>query len=232
MKHYVLAGGTSGIGLALTQQLQQAGHQLTLFSRNGDPVSGMDRVQHHAVDFSREGPDKSLLPDQIDGLVYCPGTINLKPFRSLKLEDYQEDFNLNVLGAVRFLRVAQKALKKADNASVILFSTVAVQQGMPFHSSVAASKGALEGLTRSLAAEWAPRIRVNCIAPSLIDTPLASKILSSEDRVKASEERHPLRRVGKPEDIASMATYLLSDKASWISGQVLGIDGGLSTLRV
>ncbi|MCB0643299.1 MAG: SDR family oxidoreductase, partial [Phaeodactylibacter sp.] len=146
--------------------------------------------------------------------------------------DFQQDFEINVLGAVKVLKAARKALVKAGNASVVLYSTVAVGQGMPFHASVAASKGAVEGLARSLAAEWAPKVRVNCIAPSLTDTPLAAGLLSNAAKREASDKRHPLRRVGQPEDIAAMTTFLLSDKGNWISGQVLGVDGGMATLRV
>jgi NAD(P)-dependent dehydrogenase (short-subunit alcohol dehydrogenase family) len=173
-----------------------------------------------------------MLPEKIDGLVYCPGTINLRPFRSLKPEDFQHDFDVNVLGAIKTLRAAQRPMKKAEQAGVVLYSTVAVSQGMPFHASVATSKAAVEGLVRSLAAEWAPKIRVNCIAPSLTDTPLAAKLLSSEDKRKSGDDRHPLRRVGTAEDIANMTLFLLSSESSWISGQVMAVDGGMSRLRV
>jgi NAD(P)-dependent dehydrogenase (short-subunit alcohol dehydrogenase family) len=152
-------------------------------------------------------------------------------FRSLKPEEFQQDFDLNVMGAVRLLQKLQLGLKAVPGSSVVLFSTVAVQQGMAFHSSIAAAKGAIEGLTRSLAAEWAPSIRVNAIAPSLVETPLSAKLLSSPEKVEASAKRHPLARVGRPEDIASLAVFLLSDKSGWITGQVMGVDGGMSVVR-
>lgn len=223
MKHYLIVGGSSGIGQTLTQQLRDSGHHVTTASR------------HHADitwDVLQDAPDLSSLPDTIDGLVYAPGSINLKPFARLTDQDFLEDFSLNVLGAVRVVRALLPRLKQADQASVVLFSTVAVAQGMPFHTSVAASKGAIEGLTRSLAAELAPRIRVNAIAPSLTHTPLAGKLLNTDDKIKAAGERHPLRRIGQPEDIAALAAFLLSDASSWISGQIIAADGGMSALRI
>ena len=149
----------------------------------------------------------------------------------MKDEDFLADFNLNVLGAVKSIRTVLPCLKHAEDASIVLFSTVAVQTGMAFHASIASAKGAVEGLTRTLAAEFAPRIRVNAIAPSLTDTPLASKLLSREDSRKAAAERHPLKRVGKPEDVAAAATFLLSDDSSWMTGQVLALDGGMSAIK-
>lgn len=166
-------------------------------------------------------------------MAYCPGSIRLRPFGRLKEEDFLEDFRLNVLGAVKTVRACLPALKKAKNGGgIVLFSTVAVQTGMPFHASVASAKGAVEGLTRSLAAELAPRIRVNAVAPSLTDTPLAKNILSDEDRRKAAAERHPLKRFGSAEDIAAAACFLLGASASWITGQVIGADGGMGTIRL
>mgnify|MGYP000155808720 CR=1 FL=1 len=133
---------------------------------------------------------------------------------------------------MKILKLVQKQLKKSNQASVVLFSTVAVQQGMPFHASVAAAKGAVEGLTRSLAAEWAPKIRVNCIAPSLTDTPLAGRLLATPEKKEAAGNRHPLKRVGTAEELGNIATFLLSENSSWITGQVIGVDGGLSALKV
>ena len=191
----------------------------------------MTDVQHIAKNVTTDEITADDLPEQLHGLAYCPGSINLKPFRSLKPAAFQADFDVNVLGAVKVLQAAHQVLKKGGG-SVVLFSTVAVGQGMPFHASVAAAKGAVEGLTKSLAAEWAPAIRVNCIAPSLTDTPLAGRLLSTPEKKEASGQRHPLKRVGEPEEIAALAHFLLSDEGSWMSGQVIGMDGGMSTLRV
>lgn len=230
-KQFLIVGGSSGIGLALVRQLANSGAQVWVWSRTWTESAQFPNVHHQPVDVLEEEWPEPTLPDHLDGVVYCPGTINLKPFRSLSQEQFRVDWEVNFLGAVRVLQLVEKRLKKAASAaSVVLFSTVAVGRGMPFHSSVAAAKGAIEGLSRSLAAEWAPGIRVNAIAPSLTDTPLAERLLSSEDRQKAAAERHPLKRYAQPEEIAKLAFYLLGPESGWITGQVVGIDGGLSAL--
>lgn len=231
-KNYLIVGGSSGIGLALVQQLLTENHAVWVMSRNEGELAGLSNAVHIPVDVVADDIPTDDLPDQLDGVVYCPGSITLKPFRSLKPAQFREDYELNVIGAVKVLQATQKLLKKSGNASVVLFSTVAVGQGMAFHASIAAAKGAIEGLTKSLAAEMAPKVRVNCIAPSLTDTPLAERLLSTEDKKEASDKRHPLKRVGQPEEIAAFAAFLLSEKGSWMSGQILGMDGGMSTLRV
>ena len=229
-KQYLIAGGSSGIGFELTKRLTKEGHRVTVLSRGKGRLDEVSGAMHIEYDVSSEqAPDLNL--DQLDGFAYRPGTINLKPFHGLKMEEFQRDFDINVKGAIRILQAIVKQLKKQDHASVVFFSTVAVQQGMPFHSSVAASKGALEGLTRSLAAELAPKIRVNCIAPSITDTPLASRILSSEDKKEASGKRHALGRVGTAEEVANLASFLLSQESSWMTGQIIGLDGGMSAIR-
>lgn len=172
------------------------------------------------------------LPDALDGVAYCPGSLNLKSFRALQEANILDDFRISALGAVRVLQATGNALRAGRQPGVVLFSTVAVQQGMPFHASIAMAKGAVEGLTRALAAEWAPVIRVNAIAPSLTNTPLAARLLSSEERIQASRDRHPLRQIGAPEDVAATALFLLGEQSRWITGQVWGVDGGMSTLRV
>ncbi len=223
-KNIVIIGGNSGIGKALADQLSKAGANLYLYSKSGEGTISLDISE----DFD-EIPD---LPEVVDGLVYCPGTINLKPFHRISISDFQKEMNINFFGAVRVLQAVLKSLKKSDSASVVLFSTVAVQTGMGFHAGIASAKGAIEGLSRSLAAEWAPsKIRVNTIAPSLTDTPLAANLLATADKKEASDKRHPLGRIGTPEDIAKAASYLLSDDSSWMTGQIIHLDGGMSTLK-
>lgn len=229
---YLIAGGSRGIGLELVRTLADSAARVDVWSRSaGDlPVGGP--IRHVVCDVT--GPDR--LPDppeSIQGAVYCPGTVNLKSFRALSEDDFRRDWEVNLLGAVRFLKACQARLAGADGnpASVVLFSTVAVGQGMPMHSSVAAAKGAVEGLVRSLAAEWAPKVRVNAIAPALVDTPLVERMLGTPEKREAMAARYPLKRVGTPTDAAALARFLLSPDSSWITGQVLGLDGGMSTLR-
>lgn len=231
-KKYVVVGGSSGIGLSLTKLLSAQGNEVYVVSRSGANLDGLSNVNHisHDVTSSDELSIDGL--DALDGIAYCPGTINLKPFHRMKREDFLEDFDVNVLGAIKTIQSLLTSLKKSDDPSIVLFSTVAVAQGMGFHASVAASKGALEGITKSLAAEFAPRIRVNCIAPSIVKTPLAGRLLSTEEKEEASGKRHPLARVGQPEDISEMAAFLLSDKSSWVTGQIIGIDGGMSAIKM
>jgi len=229
-KTILVVGGTSGIGLALTQQLTAQGAHVVVASRQPSPA--LD-VPHLPLDVTGDVSTlATALPGVLHGLAYCPGTINLKPFARLTDDDFLNDFQVNVLGAVRVVRAVLPKLKKAEGASVVFFSTVAARVGMNFHASVATAKSALEGFTVALAAELAAsRIRVNAVAPSLTDTPLAGNLLSTPEKREASDKRHPLGRVGTPGDIAGMAALLLSDGGSWISGQVLHVDGGMSTLR-
>ena len=171
------------------------------------------------------------MPDEIHGLAYCPGSINLKPFHRFTDEDFIEDFKLQVLGATKIIKDLLPKIKKSKNASIVLFSTIAVQTGFSFHSQVAISKGAIEGLSRSLAAELAPTIRVNAIAPSLTNTNLASKFLNTPEKFSLQSKNNPLKKVGEAKDIAEAALYLLSEKSSWVTGQVLHIDGGFSNIK-
>lgn len=228
MKHYLIVGGTRGIGSALATQLIGDGHSVTIWARNPVEVSS---AQFFINDPADRTPDIAGLPDVLDGLVYCPGSINLKPFARLSPDDFLQDFQINVLGAVRTLQAVAPLLKKSSHASVVLFSSIAATLGMPFHASVASSKAAVEGLVKSVAAEWAPAIRVNGIAPSLTHTSLAEKLLNSADKMDAAAKRHPLQKIGDPEDIAAMAAFLLSPQAAWISGQILHVDGGMSSLK-
>ena len=167
----------------------------------------------------------------IDGLAYCVGSIQLKPFHRFTEEDFIRDYELQVLGAVKVIQEILPKLKQSSSPSIVLFSTVAVQTGFTFHSLVSASKGAIEGLTKALAAELSPKIRVNCIAPSITQTPLAGTLLNTEEKITANGQRHPLGRIGQPNDIAELAAFLLSEKSSWITGQIMHIDGGISTIK-
>ena len=230
MKTYVVVGGTSGIGLETTRLLSKENDVIVL-SRNNINLDGLTNVRFHSTDITHTIEELPNIDASIDGLVYCPGTINLKPLKSLKIEDFQNDFEVNVLGAVKVINKYFNNLKSASNASIVLFSTVAVQTGMQYHSSIASAKGAVEGLTRSLAAEFAPNIRVNCIAPSVTNTPLADKLLNNEAKLKASEDRHPLKRVGDSKEMAELVSFLLSEKSGFITGQIFKVDGGISSIK-
>lgn len=231
MKNYLVVGASSGIGLALTEILSLNGHKVYGTYYTNSTSSNHPNINYYPLDVRAEELDLSFLPDQLDGLVYCPGSINLKPFSRIKPASFVEDFELQVVGAIKILQSVLPNLKASGNSSVVLFSTVAVQTGFNFHSQVSASKGAIEGLGKALAAEFAPSIRVNVIAPSLTQTPLAEKLLSTDEKIQANAVRHPLKRIGKPEDLAEMAAFLLSGKSSWITGQVLKVDGGMSTVK-
>ena len=232
LKKYLVIGGSSGIGLALTNRLAAEGNKVLVLSRNLNQLQLNENVEHHKLDVLDETQSFPILDQEFNGLAYCPGSINLKPFKSLKEQDYVDDFRINALGAVKIINHYLPNLKKAENSAIVLFSTVAVQTGMPYHASIAMAKGAVEGLTRSLAAEFAPKIRVNAIAPSLTDTPLAGKLLSSDEKKEASAKRHPLNSIGKAEEIANAAYYLLSGESSWVTGQILHVDGGMSSLKL
>ena len=226
-KNILLIGGSSGIGLATAKLLTQ-NHEVYIASRSSDSLTGLD-IHHLPFDVTTDHLSTLDLPAEISGLVYCPGSINLRPFKGLKPEAFEADFQINVMGFVKSLQAVLPKL--TTNSSVVLYSTVAVKVGMPFHASVAASKGALEGLGKSLAAELAPKTRVNVIAPSITNTPLADRFLNNEAKMEKSAQRHPLKRVGEASDIAAMTRFLLSDDSSWMTGQILGLDGGMSTLN-
>lgn len=231
-KQYLVVGGSHGIGQGLVHRLLSRGAGVTVASRTLEDSDRVEGLVHLQTDLMQDTLDPSRLPERLDGFAYCPGTINLGPLRQLSADALLEDFRLNVVAAVQCLQAASPAMKAAGTSSALLFSTVAVAQGMPMHASVAAVKGAVEGLTRSLAAELAPKIRVNCLAPGLTDTPLSARFLANEQKQAAMAERHPLKRYGEVSDIAAMAEFLLSDQASWITGQVIRVDGGMSTVRV
>ena len=228
-KNILIIGGSSGIGRALVDLLAPE-HNIYVASRSNESLANV-KVTHISYDVMNDALDVSDLPEQLDGFVYCPGSINLRPFRGLKPQTLQEDFNLNVVGAVKSLQAVLPLLQKSTQASLVFYSTVAVTTGMPFHASVAAAKGALEGLTRSLAAEYAPKFRVNCIAPSLTNTPLADKFLNNDAKLEKAQERHPLKQVGTAKNIAQTTAFLLGEESQWMTGQILHVDGGIGDLK-
>jgi 3-oxoacyl-[acyl-carrier protein] reductase len=228
MKTTLIIGASSGIGKALANKLIKEKENVISISRNLPDASFSHYYQHDIL----SDEDLPKLEGTIDGLVYFPGSINLKPFRTLKQQDFENDFKLNVLGAIKSIQAYTQNLQLSKNASIVLFSTVAVQTGLSFHSSVSVSKGAIEGLTKALAAEFSPKIRVNCIAPSLTSTPMAYKLINTPEKLESSNNRHPLKRIGEADDIANSVEFLLSEKSSWITGQILHVDGGMSTLKV
>jgi len=231
VKNFIIVGGSKGIGLGITTELSGRGHQVLVLSRTAENLAGLAGVTHRPFDVTTDEVSKSDFPESIDGIAYCPGSINLRSFRSLKPETYREDFELNVVGAVKVLQAALPGLKRNGASSVLLFSTVAVAVGLHAHASIAASKGAIEGLTRTLAAEMAPHTRVNCLAPALTDTPLTEKFFSNPEKAKSMAEMYPLNRTGRVDDLAPASLFLLDGESGWITGQVLGIDGGMSRVR-
>jgi len=228
--NYLVVGGGSGIGAKVVENLALAGHQVYAASRNIMAANLPPSAEPISFDVTTDDHIEGL-PEVLDGLVYCPGSISLKPFHRIKPADFQAEWELNFLGAVKVTQQVLDLLKKSENPSVVYFSTVAVQLGLPFHSSISGAKGAIEGLTRSLAAEYAPKIRFNAIAPSLTDTPLAANLLSNDKKREANAERNPLKLIGEAKDIANMCSFLLSTDARWVTGQVMAVDGGMGAIK-
>lgn len=226
MKNYVLIGGSKGIGNAILAMLVEDNIIHNVSRTN--PTIEHANLKNYALDVLQDDlPDL----DAVDALIYCPGSITLKPISSLKEQDFLNDFNINLIGAVKSIKKYLKPLKSA-NGSVVLFSTVAVGQGMPFHSSIAVAKAGVEALAKSLAAELAPSVRVNCIAPTITNTDLASSILRNEKSIENLKQRHPLKTILEPQDVAELAVFLSGDRASKITGQIMGIDAGMSTIKL
>jgi NAD(P)-dependent dehydrogenase (short-subunit alcohol dehydrogenase family) len=227
MKNILIIGGSNGIGKALANMLAEDHTVIASFFKSETKHPHIHYFYHNA----QESLNLDALPETIDGLAYCVGNISLKPFHRFTEEDYLQDYKTQVIGAVKVIQDILPRLKLSASSSIVLFSTVAVQTGFNFHSLISASKGAIEGLTKALAAELAPKIRVNCIAPSITQTPLVSSLLNTEEKITANGQRHPLGRIGQAEDVASLAAFLLSDSSSWITGQIMHVDGGISTLK-
>ena len=227
MRKIAIVGGSKGIGKAIVQSLIEDNIVVNI-SRTA-PLQPHANLTHYSCDILIDD-----LPEieAVDTLIYCPGSINLKPISRLKLEDFREDFEINVIGAVKAVQKYLPKLKNGENPSILLFSTVAAKLGMPYHASVAAAKSAVEGLAKSLGAELAPIIRVNAIAPTVTETDLASKLLRNEKMVENITDRHPLKKFLKPQEVADMATFLISDKAKSISGQIFELDCGIVSFKI
>ena len=227
MKTYIIIGGSKGIGNAILTTLLE-NHKVINLSRS-KPETEHENLIHHDCDVLKDD-----LPDieSADGLVYCPGSINLKPIGRFSLDEFREDYEINVIGAVKAIQKYLKTIKDSDAPAIVLFSTVAAKLGMPFHTSIAAAKSGVEGLVKSLGAEMATSLRINAIAPTVTDTDLASKLLRNDKMIENITDRHPMKKFLKPQDVAGMAEFLLSEKASSISGQVFEMDCGIVSFKI
>ena len=231
MKNYIVIGGSTGIGVELVKLLEEEGSKV-IATYNTNFIPDRENVKYLKHDVLNDDLEIDDFPEEIHGLAYCPGSINLKPFHRFSEKDFIDDFKFQVLGATNVIKQLLSKMKKSKNSSIVLFSTIAVQSGFSFHSQVSMSKGAIEGLTLSLAAEFAPKIKVNCIAPSLTDSKMSQKMVSNETIRKAIKNMHPIPKIGNGEDFGDLASFLLGEKNNWITGQIFHIDGGRSTLRI
>ncbi len=226
-KTFLFAGASSAIAKEAATLLKQKGHRVIGISTK-DTISLYDECykieNYHLAAFPE-------IAEPINGLVYFPGTINLKPFARLTQAEFITDFQINSLGAVAFTQAYLGNVKRSPNASIVFVSSVAVSIGLPFHASISMAKGAIEGLTKALAAEFAPSIRVNCVAPSLANTPLGDKFINTPDKMEQMKKRNPLQMIGNPIDVANAIVFLLSDESVWVSGQVMAVDGGMSKIK-
>ncbi len=228
MKNILVIGGSSGIGKEVVKTLSKKSNIIATYNTNYQETN--NSVVFKEYDVVKDQPEKLEIEDSLNSIIYCPGSINLKPFNRYSEQELIEDFQINVTGFLKILTHYKKNLLNSENASVVLFSSVAAQKGISFHTQVACSKGAIEALTRTLAAELAPKIRINAIAPSLLKTSLSAKFLNTDKKIQSNKLRHPLKEIGDPKDVASMVEFLINDHAKWITGQIINIDGGLSKL--
>lgn len=236
---YLIVGATGAVGSSLLIRIRESGHRVHAISRSPEKLEKLAATQgitYSVADVlqTREFCEAiQKAGEELSGLAYCVGSIRLGSFSKLRQDDFLADYRLNALGAATAIQAALPAMRNHQGgpASIVMFSSVAASQGFSGHASIAMSKGAVEALTLSLAAELAPHIRVNCIAPSLLQTPLSQSILTSETMTNAIKQLHPLQRLGTADDAASLASFLLSSDASWITGQIIAVDGGRSALR-
>lgn len=227
MKTYIVVGGSKGIGNAILSSLLE-NHKVINISRSA-PEQSHSNLTHHDCDIlTDELPEL----EAADGLVYCPGSINLKPIGRLSLDEFREDYEINVIGAVKAIQKYLSILKNSKHPSIVLFSTVAAKLGMPYHASIAAAKSGVEGLVKSLGAELATTLRINAIAPTVTNTQLASKLLRNEKMIESITERHPMKKILEPSEVAGMAEFLLSEKSGAISGQVFEMDYGIVSFKI
>lgn len=226
MGKVLIIGGTKGIGKAIVSEVIEQ-HEVVCLSRN---ISDFTHNNYKHIKFDVLNDEFPEI-ESLDTLIYCPGTINLKPISTLTLDDFRYDFELNVIGAVKAIKKYLNLLKKSENPSILMFSTVATKLGMPYHTSVSVSKSGIDGLVKTLGAELAPKIRINAIAPTITNTDLASKILRNEKVIENMIERHPLKKILSPDEIAKMACYLISKNSSSISGQIFNMDAGIVSFK-
>jgi 3-oxoacyl-[acyl-carrier protein] reductase len=227
-KIFIFAGASSGMATQTAALLRNENSSII-------GLTTKSLVNGYHVCHTIGGYEESAYPEisgPINGLVYFPGTINLKPFARLSQQDFMTDYAVNALGAVSFVQKYLSNLKSSKEASVVFISSVAAQTGMPFHASISMAKAAIEGLTKALAAELAPGIRVNAVAPSLSNTPLADRFINTADKTELAQKRNPMKKIGLPEEIAEAVAFLLSAKSSWITGQIIHVDGGMSSLKI
>ena len=226
MKNIVIIGGTKGIGKAIVSEVVDNNNVVCL-SRNQSDFSHDNYTFHNFDALVDDYPDF----ESVDCLIYCPGSINLKPISTLSLDDFRNDFELNVIGAVRAIKKYLNLLKKSGSASILLFSTVATKLGMPYHASVSVAKSGIDGLVKTLGSELAPKVRINAIAPTITNTELASKILRNDKVIENMVERHPLKKILSSNEVAKMASFLISEDASSISGQIFNMDAGIVSFK-